>query len=1157
MSPTAALVQTDLLLRDVNEAQRQASDPRTSVWVGASAGSGKTKVLADRVSRLLLDGVRPERILCLTFTRAAAAEMAIRMTQRLSHWATCGREVLEKELLGLQGVQVDAAQMDRARRLFALVLACPGGMRIQTIHGFAQEVLRRFPLEAGLAPHFAVMDEGDAQALWDETLDDVLQQVAGQRETGLAQAFALLVDSLGEHSLRQVLREAAGKERLLREAVDAAGGMEALGVRLRERLGLAVEDTEATLIAGASRDGVFDRAKLTQAAQILIEKGSKTYAPRGAAMAQWLAADEAGRQAGMQAYRRAYFAKNAARYANYVNKPIREEHPEVEAILLEETQRLELLGERLEALRCAQETASFLMFALQVMDRYREHKATRAVLDYNDLIAKVRALFIKPEMAPWVLFKLDGGIDHILVDESQDTNPAQWDIVKVLADVFFEVGGAFEDRVRTVFCVGDEKQSIYSFQGADVQAFARMREHFKALIGGAGKPMHEVPMNVSFRSAPAVLRAVDAVFEKDEVRAGVSRDPVRHTAFRSEGAGRVEVTRCFVAPEEPKEVKKSSKKAEDWVLPLGYETVHNPSAELAEHLAARIKTWIAEGHTVYDKELKTERPMHAGDVMVLVQTRSAFVEHFVRAMKRAGVPVSGVDRMRLTEQLPVMDLVALMQFALLPEDDLTLACVLRGPLIGASEEQMMDLAIGREGSLWVSLTEKSAAGSVFAVWRSYLSAALEEADRIPPLPFLVRVLTQPCPADPRSGRRAIAARLGPEADDPLDELLGQAEAFGATHTPSLQAFLHWLAATEAEIKRELEQAEQRVRITTVHASKGLESPIVLLPDTMRVPQKQKLPKLLWDERASLPFYVPRDSSHAVLKALRAQAYTRQMEEYRRLLYVAMTRAADRLYVYAFANKQADAGKENWYNLIVQGLAPLHQEAVELEPAGVEASVVLADYARISKVAGSKEVAPGTMETGPVAAPSWLLAPPPPEPSPPRPLVPSRPSEEDPPAISPNDARFARGRILHRLLQNLPDVEADRRAEAAARFLANPQHGLGLEAQKEMAAEVLGLIDDPRFAPLFGPDSRAEQPLVGVDKDRVIAGQVDRLALVGDEVWVVDFKTNRPPPQDAAFIPSVYRAQMAAYRAVLEAVYPDRKVRCFLLWTYTLRLMEVG
>lgn len=1154
---SAEILRQEALSYTVGKDQRCASAPGQSVWVSASAGSGKTKVLADRVTRLLLDGVRPERILCLTFTRAAAAEMSIRLSQRLSRWATCDEAALDKELYDLQDAPVERGQREAARRLFAQVLACPGGLRLQTIHAFAQEILKRFPLEAGLAPHFAVMEEAEANALWREAFDELLEEIAEKKKPEAAAAFAGLVRKLGEDTLITLLREMRGQEVRLKKA--ARGGLAKLQAHIRTALDLSPQDSEAQFRLDGAREDAFDRAALLSAARLLAEKASPMFKERGEIILRWLEKDERQRAQDFDAYTRAFISGEGEAYAKVASKDLLQERPEIEDVLKTETTRVLSVLERIETVGFAEQTENLLTLSLEMARAYAAKKAAHAALDYDDLIAKTNDVLVKPDIAPWVLFKLDGGIDHILVDESQDTSPAQWQIIKALAEDYFSGESAWDDRIRTLFVVGDEKQSIYSFLKADPEEFARMRAFFAVRITQAEKPYQEVPLNVSFRSAPAILRAVDAVFANDKVRSGVSHEAVVHKAFRAEAAGRVEVWPLFVPPKEEGEKKKSRVSApEDWQLPLECEEVHDPVAELATSLAAQIKMWVEDGYTIYDRDLKAQRPMTAGDVMVLVQRRRPFVDPFVRALKRCGVPVTGVDRMRLTDQLAVMDLTALLQFALLPQDDLTLACVLRGPLIGASEEDMMHLAIGRKGSLWQSL--ESQAAQPYTIWRDYLAKVAAMADQIAPLAMLSRLLSEPCPADACSGRRAIAARLGPDAEDPIDELLSAAEEFGHRHSPSLQAFLHWLITAETEVKREMEQAEGRVRITTVHTSKGLEAPIVILPDTVTVPDRQKLSKILWDEAAGLPFYIPREPRHAKLRALRTAAYDKQLQEYRRLLYVALTRAADRLYIAGFVKKDADASKENWYNMIAQGLKDHHRPEVEVDSAApLQPQIVMADYAGLPKTT----TRPARESGHPVSLsstqnqPAWLFAPPPPEPSPPRPLVPSRPEQEEPPTISPKDARFARGRIIHRLLQSLPDMDVGKREEAALRFLASPQHDLTKEAQIEIANEVLALLNDPRFASLFGLQSRAELPLVGLSGERLIAGQVDRLALVGDEVWIVDYKTNRPPPVDAAHIPQIYHDQMEAYRTVLRAVYPDMKIRCFLLWTYTLRLMEVG
>jgi ATP-dependent helicase/nuclease subunit A len=293
------LLKQESLAHDVGAHQRKASNPHQSVWVAASAGSGKTKVLADRVTRLLLDGVKPERILCLTFTRAAAAEMSIRMSQRLSRWATCDETTLDKDLDDLQNVPADQDQRDRARRLFARVLACPGGLRLQTIHAFAQEILRRFPLEAGLAPHFTVMEEADANALWREAFDELLENIAEGKESVVAQAFARLISSLGEDSLISILRETRGQETRLRGAVQTCGGVNPLVADIRVALDLQPDDTEEEITVAATREGAFDRGKLLIAARLVADKGSSMFVERARLILEWLEKDEAGRVAGL------------------------------------------------------------------------------------------------------------------------------------------------------------------------------------------------------------------------------------------------------------------------------------------------------------------------------------------------------------------------------------------------------------------------------------------------------------------------------------------------------------------------------------------------------------------------------------------------------------------------------------------------------------------------------------------------------------------------------------------------------------------------------------------------------------------------------------------------------------------------------------------
>jgi ATP-dependent helicase/nuclease subunit A len=816
--------------------------------------------------------------------------------------------------------------------------------------------------------------------------------------------------------------------------------------------------------------------------------------------------------------------------------------PGVDGVLAAEAARLEQVVARCNAARNAAGTAALLRLGTAIERRFTDAKTDRAILDYDDLILAARDLLQRPGVAPWVLYKLDGGIDHILIDEAQDTNPEQWQVIEALAGEFFagDTGRAIE---RTVFAVGDVKQSIYSFQRADPQAFVRLRRRFEDQARGAGRAWQNEELIVSFRSTEAVLAAVDAVFAQPRAAAGVALDgaPIRHEANRAGAGGLVELW--------PPVVPRERSAPAAWEPPVERYEEDSPPARLARLIAETVAGWIDRKEILESRG----RPIQADDVLILVRQRNVLLDLLVRELKKAGVDVAGVDRMVLADQLAVMDLIALGRFLLLPEDDLTLATVLKGPLFGVSEEQLFDLAHRRERSLWSALQARAGESAAFADAARELAELLARVDFVRPYDLFAEVLGR------RGGRRRIVARLGLEANDPLDELLAACLAFERGHPPALETFLHWLEAGREEVKRDLEsQARREVRVMTVHGAKGLQAPIVILPDTMQMPRSS--PRLLWlsgaAEEPDMLLWSPepqRDDPAA--RSAREAFADAQAAEYRRLLYVAMTRAEDRLYVCGYeGHKRPSDGC--WYNLVRAGLTAA--DSIERFAMGSEA----AGQGLRLRSPQTRPVAQDKPRAAPAIAalPEWWERPPPAESDPPRPLVPSHPQGEDPPVRGPFDAddaaRFRRGRLIHRLLQTLPDLPSGDREAAARRFLARPAHCLDAAAQEVIVRETLAVVAHPEWAELFGPDSVAEAPIVGRVGTRLLSGQIDRLVVAAGEVRIIDYKTNRPPPLRAADVPPIYLAQMAAYRAVLAAVYPGRRVRCALLWTDGPSLLEL-
>jgi len=1125
-------------------AQRQALGAGTSVWVAASAGTGKTKVLTDRLLALMLDGTDPARILCLTFTRAAAAEMANRVNDRLAKWTTMPPGALEQDLVALTGQMPDEYETARARQLFARMLDAPGGAKIQTIHAFCQSLLRRFPLEAGVPPEFAVIDERSAAEALAEAAESVIVMAREGRAAALAEALGIVASYAPEERFSELMAALAGARGRLKSAL--ADGEAALRDRLCAALGIAADATPDSIEAAFCAADTCDEAGLREAAAALAT-GSAADRARGIVLAQWCESPAARREL-IEVYVEAFLTQQGKIRDTLITKAAVKGAAHLPGVMQAEAERVRRFTEARAAAGFAAASCALARLGQALLASYEQRKRLQGVLDYEDLIERALDLLRRPGVAPWVLFKLDGGLDHILIDEAQDTNPEQWQIVAALAEEFFSGEGA-QDRVRTVFAVGDAKQSIYSFQRADPRAFVDMRRHFQERVNAAKQQWAVVPLEISFRASERLLEAVDAVFRHNDAADGVALDgtAIRHVAARTGQAGIVELW--------PPVMPNEDEPPEPWDGAAGRRRPVEARTRLARAIAATIANWLRDGERLEPRG----RALRPGDIMVLVRRRNEFVPDLLRALKQRGVPVAGADRLKLTEQLAVQDLVALGRFLLYPEDDLTLATVLKGPLFDISEDELFLLAYNRgEHSLWRRVRRLAREYPAIGHAAERLQGLLARADYAPPFELYAEILGA------EGGRRAMLERLGPEAADPIDEFLALALAYEREHVPSLQGFLHWLVAGDIEVKRDFgERQHDELRILTVHGAKGLEAPIVFLPDTMQLPDRQV--GLLWSERERLPLWRPRKELAVPFDTAERDAFrVRQLQEYRRLLYVALTRAQDRLYVCGWQTKRPDNSAPCWHALCHAGWSAIATRfEFDTRPLIGERDGWVGESLRLSSEqieAPAREPARASVAaSGPL--PAWAKAMPPAEPDPPKPLLPSRPTGPEPATLSPlavaGRDRFKRGLLVHRLLQSLPELAAPEREAAARRFLSLPVHGLSAEEQAEICAETLAVLSDPGLAELWGPEAQAEVPVVGLLGRQALSGQIDRLLVTKDRVLVVDYKTVRPPPATDEEVPRLYLQQLATYRAALERIYPDRPVECAILWTEGPRLMPIS
>lgn len=1127
--------------------QAHAVHPQRTVWLSASAGTGKTQVLSARVLRLLLqDGVEPEQILCLTFTKAGAAEMATRVNEVLASWVRMPDIELAGQLKAI-GAPFGPDTISSARSRFAAVLDCAGGgLRIETIHAFCQWLLASFPVEAGLRPGTRAMEDRDRALLVRQVLAELLVEAQERGDNALIDSLAVLSRRMSEDQVESFLLRCAG-------ALDLWQGPGAWQPPLRPRINRVIglgEDDGPESLAALCSDDAFDCQSVRRCMEMNAAWGTKGGVEAANALGDWLAADPAARLAGFDLFKSQFLTgKDEPRSTTNIEKK-QPDYPEYAA-------RVISCIEALKARKAQIDLADLLDTALSVGRRFAlawdAAKAREGFIDFDDQIRTAAELLTKRTSAEWIRFKLDRRFDHILVDEAQDTNASQWEIVlEGLVSDFFTGEGQRGPAVRTLFVVGDYKQAIFGFQGTSPENFAqaslRVKEQLEQvaeILGDSDRKLLELGLGQSFRTARPILDFVDGAI--DHIgwdRLGLDRKPERHVGLDIPGTvGLWQVVGDDAADEG--EDGEGDEGGESWLS--------RPDRKLADQIALQVRGWIDSG---FPLGKGSPRNAGAGDVMILVRKRKELAGLIVARLHARGVPVAGVDRLRLGAPLAVKDLVAALRFAVQPLDDLNLASLLVSPLIGWSQEELLEHGYRKQGvRLWDWLRQNEGPATFATMER--LRSLLTRADFDPPQVLLHWLLVGPWDA-----RRKLVARLGREVNDPIDELLNAAMAFSSANVPSLIGFLQWFDAGDGELKREAGKADGLVRVMTVHGSKGLQAPIVILADAaddpdLSPPRGLDLAEKVFGavRKVPLPSLRKEEKAPAVLEA-EAQAKRAEREEHWRLLYVAMTRAEEALFIAGAKGKRrrkngGELPEDSWY----AQLEPLFDADWRDDPLWGGMKLIGGPPALKSVQVRSSAVAA-------VELPELLLTSIGPEPRPPRPLAPSSLGEDDAPDPPAPPGPFAmlagrRGVLLHRLIERLPELPVEERHDAALAWLARAGDEFEPAERESMALSALQVLEQPGWSDVFGPDSLAEVPLAAVVGGRVVSGTVDRLVITSDRIRIVDFKTARRPPASLGEIPSAYIRQMAAYVAALEAIHPGLPVEAALLYTHTPELFVLS
>jgi ATP-dependent helicase/nuclease subunit A len=1135
----------------VRAPQLRAANPQMSSFVSANAGAGKTHVLVNRVIRLLLDGTAPEKILCITFTKAAAANMAERVFDTLGQWISLSDTQLDEQL-ELAGVpRPNATQRARARQLFSCTLETPGGLKVQTIHALCTRLLQQFPFEANVPARFTVLDDRDQFEIMERSILSVLLDAAAKPHSDIGKALATAITSSADRTFREVVQDAClGNSGFLEWLGGNAGRALA---QLNATLGLK-GDEELALVEREIVDGPNLPLRRWQAVAAVLDGGGATDQKQAATLR---AAHALTGAAQVDEYLCLFLTQAKEFRKSFVTKRVADDRLDIATAFTNEAARLALLLDKRRRVAIAERSRALLHIASAVAANYRREKQERGLLDYDDLIDKTLDM-LRRTASGWVHYKLDQGVDHILVDEAQDTSPRQWEIVSHIANDFATGAGARSGVTRTIFAVGDEKQSIFSFQGAAPHEFDKWHKKFQRDFASAALPWDkDIRLSFSFRSGLTILNAVDVVFKRKEIYSSIhtpENDRPIHEALPDAPPGIVDLWDLAVSDEK--------QDIEGWRAPFDAVSETGAEAKLAARITAAIKDLI-------DRQEPTgragaRRPIRPGDMLVLVRRRGKLFDAVLQALKRAHVPVAGADRLKLTEHIAIVDLMSLADAILMPTDDLSLAVALKSPLFGLTEEQLFTLAYGRKRSLRRSLAEQAASDAAYEAAHDRLVACETMAAQASPFAFYSWLLGTD------RGRSRILGRLSHEANDALDEFLELALRYEQREAATLQGFMAWLRATDIEIKRDMEISRDEVRVMTVHGAKGLEAPVVFLMDTTSTPLDNvrlnliRFPSavdttappecVVWAGRKADDPEVVRDARQRMVDDIE--------HEYRRLLYVAMTRAAERLIIGGVQpGNRKDVPPGSWYQLVTEGLrdSDLTEQRIEAGDGVVRRFTRPGDD---FKPAGAAQA---PVQTQLPLTPQWLAM----KASPVAPAFElRRPSDAGEgghgfhrgESVRDRQQALHRGVMAHRLLQSLPEVAADHRREAANRYLARNAAGWTKGDRESLAAQMLGLIDDERFRLLFVPGSRAEVPIVGRiarpgRTPLAVSGQIDRLIVTDSEILIADYKTNHAPPRHVGAVPPAYRQQLALYRALLQRLYPARAVRAALVWTETPEIME--
>jgi len=1124
------------------------SSPYLNATVMASAGTGKTYLLVTRLVRLLLAGARPDAILAITFTRKAAAEMQTRLAERLYALASLDEKSLADRLREMD-IEPEAATLERAWRLYESLLQNRQSVRTTTFHAFCQEILLRFPLEADVPPGFELLDSSTeiAESAWAALLTE-----AGQEpESPLATHLERLLDYTGG---------LFNLQRALDSFLSHRGDWWAFTEEAEQPVDFALARLQQQLDIDPDGDPLHDlfteqrMLELAEFAGLLAKHPNKGNNEALEALAT-ARHSELPLQIRYTACQAAFLTKqNTPRARKSSKAQMKSMGPEGEMRFLELhdafSQRLLCVLEQLAAQETYRACTDWYTIGSRLLHHYQRIKSEQRLLDFTDLEWRAYRLLAHSDNALWVQYKLDQRIDHLLVDEFQDTNPTQW---RLLQPLLQEMAAGQSGKARSVFLVGDAKQSIYRFRRAEPRLFHTAHEWLSTHLDAQGFPLH-----ISWRSAPAIMQGINKVFGEHGPMAGMLRDFTDHDTHHQTLWGAVTVLPLIEEQQEEISTREEALRLRNPLQQPRELVVDDRYGREGAQMAAIMRQLIDEQSLIGSAE--DARPIHYGDIMLLVRSRS-HVGYYEQALREAGIPYIGAERGTLLESLEVGDMVALLELLITPYNNLSLATVLRSPLYACSDEDLQRLAQSGSGNWYQRLQELaptlpantplSLAAHQLEQWRS-LAGRLPIHDLLDRIFCEGNVLERYQAAFPEHLRNRSVANLV--------RFLELALEIDSGRYPSLSHFLYRLGELrenrdEAPDEAPVSGSSERVRIMTIHAAKGLEAPVVFLADSAAGSGNEKPFRTLvgWPATEPRPqqflLVGKQGQQPAQVKLALEHEKSEEQREAANLLYVAITRARQLLYVSGVKPRRGE--ELGWYGAIRQGLDPLQETPRE-------AALTLSSNAMPEHAGKGGEV---TRSDTIVSLPAELSGPLP-IPSQSYEIAPSNQALHTAPLgeTVDEDARL-RGLVIHRLLEcysDEPSVQHPRVAhEVAAEFSLSPAS----QTYRSWIAECEALLQRTELSPIFFPpegvESLNEVPIIYTHDGQTVHGIIDRLLLLPDELWIVDYKSHQHATQHTiAALATSYREQLHFYALGAQRLWPERTVRTFLLFTHPGILHEV-